>query len=312
MEETSKTYMFGPDNSLLTAMIPLLSQRGIDASTLAALMNNGGGFGGNNFLWIIFLFFLMGWGGNGFGGYGGGSNGAFLANQLNNDAGRDLLLQAIQGNNAAISQLATNLNYDINAVSASVNGVLNAIQNVSAQVGMSGLQVQNAIQSGDAMISRQLCECCCENRLLTTQQGYESQIRTLEQTNQLGSQADRNASNILTAIKDQNAMIVDQFCQVKERELQTKIDALLADNTSLRSAIVEGRQTQQLTAAFSALDNKITELAAKQPQTVPVQWPQITAVNTTPTAGYNVGFGFGYGNGFNPYGYGWGGQSYWG
>ena len=300
--EDSKTYVFGQDNSLISALMPLLSQRGIDASTLVALMNNGNGFGGNNFLWVIFLFFLMGWGGNGWGnGFGGNSGTGFLANQLNNDAGRDLLLQAIQGNGNAIGQLANNLNTSITAVQTAVNSVLSATQSVGAQVGMSGLQVQNAIQSGDAALSRQLCECCCENRLLTTQQGYEAQIRTLEQTNQLGSQADRNTTNILSAIKDQNAMIVDQFCQVKERELQAKIDSLLADNTSLRTAISEGKQTQQLSAAFNALDNKITELAAKQPQTVPVTWPNLTAVNNTP---YNYGF--------NPYGYGWGGTSYWG
>lgn len=300
--EDSKTYVFGQDNSLISALMPLLSQRGIDASTLVALMNSGNGFGGNNFLWVIFLFFLMGWGGNGWSnGFGGNSGTGFLANQLNNDAGRDLLLQAIQGNGNAIGQLANNLNTSITAVQTAVNGVLSATQSVGAQVGMSGLQVQNAIQSGDAALSRQLCECCCENRLLTTQQGYEAQIRTLEQTNQLGSQADRNTTNILSAIKDQNAMIVDQFCQVKERELQAKIDSLLADNTSLRTAISEGKQTQQLSAAFNALDNKITELAAKQPQTVPVTWPNLTAVNNTP---YNYGF--------NPYGYGWGGSSYWG
>ena len=306
--EDSKTYVFGQDNSLLAALVPFLSQRGIDAGTLAALMNsNNGSFGGNNFLWVIFLFFLMGWGGNGWGnGFGGNNGTGFLANQLNNDAGRDLLLQAIQGNGNAIGQLATNLNCDINAVQASINGVMSAIQTVGSQVGMSGLQVQNAIQSGDAALSRQLYECCCEKRLLTTQQGYESQIRTLEQTNQLGSQADRNATNILSAIKDQNAMIVDQFCQVKERELQAKIDALLADNTSLRTTISEGRQTQQFTAAFNALDNKITELAAKQPNTVPVQYPNLVAVSNTP----NMGYGYGYGNGFNPWGYGSGVNSY--
>ena len=299
--EDSKTYVFGQDNSLISALMPLLSQRGIDASTLVALMNNGN-FGGNNFLWIIFLFFLMGWGGNGWGnGFGGNNGTGFLANQLNNDAGRDLLLQAIQGNGNAISQLANTLNCDINAVQASINSVLSATQNVGAQVGMSGLQVQNAIQAGDAALSAQLAQCCCDNRLLTTQQGYEAQIRTLEQTNQLGSQADRNTGSILSAIKDQNAMIVDQFCAVKERELQAKIDSLLADNTSLRTAISEGRQTQQLTAAFNTLDTKITELAAKQPQTVPIQWPNLQAVNTTPYVG-----------GFNPYGYGWGGNSYWG
>ncbi len=284
----------------------LFSQRGIDPSVLYA-MNNGNGFGGNNFLWIIFLFFLMGWGGNGFGnGFGGGNGTGFLANQLNNDAGRDLLLQAIQGNGQAISSLATNLNTNISAVQTAINGVLSAVQTVGSQVGMTGLQVQNAIQSGDAALSRQLCECCCENRLLTTQQGYEAQIRTLEQTNQLGSQADRNTTDILSAIKDQNALILDQFCNLERREYQSKIAAQGDTITQLRGQLDNDRQTTQLYSVIAPLQAKVNEIANKQVNTVPVQWPNLTAVNNTPNAG------FGFGAGFNPYGYGWGGTSYWG
>ena len=51
---------------------------------------------------------------------------------------------------------------------------------------------------------------------------------------------------------------------------------------------------------FDMLNQKITELAAKQPSTVPVQWPALTAVNTTPyvNGGY-YGNAFGLGNGVN-------------
>lgn len=35
---------------------------------------------------------------------------------------------------------------------------------------MSGLQVQNAIQAGNAALSQQLCQCCCENRLAIANQ----------------------------------------------------------------------------------------------------------------------------------------------
>ena len=88
---------------------------------------------------------------------------------------------------------------------------------------MSGLQVQNAIQSGDAALSRQLCECCCENRLLTTEQGYQAQIRTLEQTNQLGSQADRNFNTLSNEISGLKSEMINQFCELERRELQNKI-----------------------------------------------------------------------------------------
>ena len=64
---------------------------------LLALMNQNGGFGNNgNWIWILFLWMI--WGNNGWGnGFGGNNGTGFLANQLNNDAGRDLLLQAING-----------------------------------------------------------------------------------------------------------------------------------------------------------------------------------------------------------------------
>lgn len=170
---------------------------------------------------------------------------------------------------------------------------------------MSGLQIQNAIQSGDAAIGRQLCECCCENRLLTSQSGYQSQIRTLEQTNQLSSQADRNTNSILDAIASQNTLITKEFCDLKERELQNTINAQGNIITQLRDQITTDHQTIQFNNAFRALDDKIDAIASKQPNTVPVQWPNLTAVNTTPYVnGGFYGNGFGWGNGFYGNGFG--------
>lgn len=103
-----KTYVFGEgagNNGILSLLGPMLSQRGVDPNVLLAMQGrNNDGFGeGGWFIWVIFLFFLMGWGGNGFGNNGAGG----LGNQLNNDYGREMLLQAINGNGNAISQLAT-------------------------------------------------------------------------------------------------------------------------------------------------------------------------------------------------------------
>lgn len=295
--ETSKTYMFGGDGGYLPLLVSMFNQRGLDPSVLYAL-NNNGNMNGSEFIWILFL--LMFCGNGNFLGRGNNGN-DFLSSQINNTAGRDLLLQGIQGNANAIGQLASTLSADFNAVQSGITSLLSATQGVGSQVGMTGLQTINAIQAGNSSLSAQLAQCCCENRLLTTQQGYEAQIRTLEQTNQLGSQADRNTRTLADQIAAQTVAMNDGFCQIKERELQSKIDSLLAENTSLKTALSEGRQTQQFTAAFNILDNKITELAAKQPNTIPVQWPNVQAVNTTPYMG-----------GFNPYGYGWGGNSYWG
>lgn len=77
-----KTYVFGEsaNNGILGLLGPMLSQRGVDPNVLLAMQGrNNDGFGeGGWFIWVIFLFFLMGWGGNGFGNNGAGG----LGNQL--------------------------------------------------------------------------------------------------------------------------------------------------------------------------------------------------------------------------------------
>ena len=138
----SKIFMFPETNQNFASMLaPLLQQRGVDPNVLLAMNRNNAGFGeGGWFIWVIFLFFLMGWGrsGFGYGNNGDGSNSTLpLANFINNDTGRELLMQAIQGNTAATQQLATTLNCSTDAIQASLTQVLSQVQNVGAQVGFS-------------------------------------------------------------------------------------------------------------------------------------------------------------------------------
>lgn len=113
---SDKIFMFdnpaAGESAGIMSMIPaLLQNKGLDPNMVAALMsnkNNQDAWGGAGcwWIWIILLFFL--WGGNGFGnGFGNGANG--IPAQLNNEAGRELLMNAIQGNGTAINQLASSL-----------------------------------------------------------------------------------------------------------------------------------------------------------------------------------------------------------
>lgn len=302
---------------------------GIDPNLLLALQNNGG-FGNNgNWIWILFLWLI--WGNNGWGnnGFGGNNGTGYLANQISNSEGRDLLLQAINGRADALGQLASITNTGVETVKNGIFALQNSIAQVGAQVGMSGLEVQNAIALGNAGIAQQLCNCCCENRLAIANQtnaiqasmaanhaaatlqnaqnhaatqlqmaNIESadQLAVCQQTNTLSSQADRNANAILNAINAQTVAMDNQFCALKERELQSKIDTQGDIITQLRGQISNDKQTEAFTAAFNQLNDKINTLAAKSPNTVPVVYPNLTAVNATPWMG-------------NPWGYG---QSYWG
>ena len=301
---------------------------GIDPGLLA-LLNNGGGFGGNNAYWIWFMFLWMIWGNNGWGNNGFGGNNGYLANQLANNEGRDLLLQAINGRADALGQLAQITNTSVETVKNGIFSLQNSINQVANQVGMSGLETVNAIQAGNASLASQLASCCCENRLAicnqtnalqaqaaanhaaATMQSAQNhaatqlqmaqiesadQLAVCQQTNALSSQADRNANAILNAINAQTVAMDNQFCALKERELQSKIDTQGDIITQLRGQISNDAQTMAFNKAITALDDKIDAIAAKQPQTVPVQWPNLVGVNATPYMGqgyYPWGNGFG-------------------
>lgn len=273
-------------------------------------MGNGGFGFGNGMNGIVDLFGLaiiasiFGWGNGGFGGgFGNGAGAGFISNQLNNDSGRELIMNAINANGeasrSAIQNLATMLGQDYATVNSAVQNVQNSLATLAAQQGMSTLQVINSIQAGNSDLAARFQQCCCENKLLVTEQGYQAQIATLNQTNQLGSQADRNANNLLNAINAQTVAMNDQFCALKEREMQAKIDSQADTITQLRGQIDNAQQTAQITgyvnSLIAPLAAKVTEIADKQPNTVPVQWPNLTAVNNTPYAGSYYGNGFGNG-----------------
>lgn len=271
MAEDSKTYVF--DSA---------SRNSLDPNTLLAMMGNNGGFGGNgNWMWIIFLFFLYGWGGNGmFGNRGTGG----LANEINGDYGRTLLMQAINGNGTAISQLSSALNCSTDAIQNAIHQVQTNIQQVGSQVGMSSQAVINAIQSGNTAIASQLSQCCCDNKLLITTQGYENRIANGENTALLGSKIDA-----------QTIAMNEQFCALKERELQSKIDSLLEKNSTLEATISNANQTAQIqqyvASVITPLAQDIATIKASQPNTVSVPYPQLTAVPTANLYGYGVSTG---------------------
>ena len=303
----------------------------IDPNLLLALQNNGG-FGNGNGAWWWIMFMWMMWDRNG----RNGNFNEYLA-FVNGNEGRQYLADIMNGRFDNLNTLAQMVNTSVEGVKTGVFGLQNAITEVSGQIGMSGLQTINAIQSGNTSILSKLCECCCENRLAICQQtnsiqstlaanhaddilqaeknaaGLQLQLSQLDganklsvcqQTNALQNQAERDTNAILNAIAGQNTLITKEFCDLKERELQSKIDTQSDVITQLRNQISNDHQTLQFNAAFNALDNKIGAIAAKQPNTVPVQWPNLVGVNTTPCIGQGLypggnfgGWGSGFGSG---------------
>lgn len=256
MTEEAKTYVFG--NS--------------DNSALMAAMANNGGFGGGGGWWAWIILMAL-WGGNGFG--RNGQDTQEILATLNGDQGRQMLMSAIEGNGTAISQLASTLHCDVNAIQTALNAVQASICQVGNTVGMTGMQIVNAVQAGDASLASQLANCCCENRLLTTTQGYENRIALAEQTSFLGAKID-NQTNIIS----------DKFCDLEKRELQNKIDALREERSTLLGRISNAEQTAAIqgyiASVVSPLAADVAAIKCAQPPTVSVPYPTLQAVQTTP------------------------------
>ena len=277
MTEEAKTYVFG--NS--------------DNSALMAAMANNGGFGGGGGWWAWIILMAL-WGGNGFG--RNGQDTQEILATLNGDQGRQMLMSAIEGNSTAISQLASTLHCDVTAIQSALNAVQASICQVGNTVGMTGMQIVNAVQAGDANLASQISNCCCENRLLTTTQGYETRIALSDQTNFLGAKLD-NQTNI----------IVDKFCDLEKRELQGKIDSLIERNSQLQSTLDNANQTSQIlsyiNSTISPLAADVAAIKCAQPPTVSVPYPTLQAVQTTP---YCANFGtFGSLGPFGPFNGAW-------
>lgn len=263
----------------------------IDPALLMAMQNGGTGTYASGFMFLILFLWLMYNRGGIFG--QGGSNGGFnipyLANQLDNNGGRDLLLQAINGRADAAASLAQMTNSSVQDVQQAINTLQSSIQTVGSQVGMSGLQVQNAVQAGNAAIAQQLCQACSNNQLAIANQTntLQSQIAANQSANQLGicqqtntltAQSTANTQRLADAIANQNTMITKQFCDLKERDMQDKIDSLTANNALLRSNLDNAQQTQNFANMLAPLQAQLNAISAKQPQTITLPFNQFTAV----------------------------------
>ena len=298
----AKTYVFGQDSNCMNWLAPLLQQKGIDPNVLA-MMNNGG-FGNGNWIWILFLILLFGR--NGFGGYGDNVAGTgYLSNQITNTAGRDLLMQAITGNGTAVQNLASSLNCDINSIKCAINGVQSSICQVGNQVGMSGQQIINAIQQGNMSLMQQIAQCCCDNKLLVTNMGYESQIRDLQNTAQVTGRIDYLTNSVTQGFNSTAYETAQQTCALQNGmrdQTQTILNKLDAIEDSRKDRQIADL-TAQLTAATSRAERAaelapitkaLSDIQCKQPNTVTVPYqPFVTVPNCVAYQGL-------YGYGTNP------------
>ena len=291
----------------------------------------GGLFGNGNYgmngiadlFGLAIIASMFGWNGGGFGngGFGGNNSGAaFLANQLSNDSGRELIMNAItnqgEASRTAIQTLSTMLGQDFNLVNSAVNNVQNALQTLSLQQAVSVPQIINSIQSGDASIISAFQKCCCDQQLATCQQtntlqnainGVGNQVQAKAAADQLAMCQQTYA---LTDTMNRNFIAIDNKLDAMESSRKDReITSLTAQVAKLESQNFTAGIVQQAVAPLNAqlnnLANEVDDIKCKMPSTVNIQYPNLVAMNATPYVsggfygqGWNGFYGNGFGNGF--------------
>ena len=307
----TKTYVFGQDGN----------QNGFGSDFLTGALLGGGGFGGfgGGANWLLpWLLFAL-WGNNGWGGFGGfggnrGGNGCcggfnggigFLSDQLNNDAGRELIMQAIQGNTNAINQLSSTLNCSIGDLRTALNSISTQLCNVGNQIGMSTMQVIQAINAGDTALQSKLADCCCQTQKAILESNYLTE-RGFCNTNQI----------LAKGFSDLGYADAQQTCELKQTAnantaaIIAKLDAI-EDSRKDRELAEKDRTIATLTARserqaeLQPIYNALQEIQCNQPAVKKISCPEQyvpinNGINATygliPTGYCGCGYGFPFGN----------------
>lgn len=197
-------------------------------SDIAAVTGNrnDGGWGDGNGWWILIILFAIfgGWGNNGYGAGNGSGYVATAATQADIQRGFDT--------SAVISKLdglSNGLCDGFYAMNTSVLTGVNSIQNSIQQASTANLQntytLQNAIQQDTVAnmqntnsISRQLADCCCENREAIAQVRYDMATNTCAITNainQMGQNIMQNCNANYRQLHDE--MVAMQLAAKDEK-----------------------------------------------------------------------------------------------
>ena len=286
--DDSKVFMFPDGGTKQTSDVN---------SLLPLLMMSNGGMNGGGWMWIIFLFFLYPLMRNGglFGNAGGYGNGCLgpLANMVNNNDGRDLIMQAINGNGAAVQRLATMFGAKVDMIQSAISQVNNAITQVGCKIDSSTGALLNAGTQNTMTLAQQLANCCCNLKTMISDTAHQSQLETLRQTDTIKESVGAVGSNVTRGFADVGYALRDQTCNLEKSidsvgdrviakldatekaAMQDKINSL---QTQLTTEHQSGVIAQQIAAAVNPIAAAVQEIKCAQPQTVTVPYQPFQAI----------------------------------
>lgn len=269
--------------------------------------NGGGMFGGNgqtNLMDLLGFAIVASIFPNFFGGYG--NNGRGQCNCVNSELATQAVIAQGEASRTAIQTLASSVGQDFNLVFGAVQNAQGLISQLATANGMGFLQTVNAIQAGDANLAAQFQNCCCENRLSICQltNALQNAISDVNQnisaTRSAQQLADCQQTYALTDTMNRNYLALDNKIDAMESARKDReITALTAKVAQLESQNFTTGVVQQavspILGQLAGIRGEVDAIKGKLPNTISVEYPQVSVVNTTPYMGgyypgYNGGF----------------------
>lgn len=138
-----------------------------------------------------------------------------MRSQIAGNQNSSLVMDAIRGNANTITQLASNLNCDFNALNNAICCVRSGIQEVAGNVNFSAERVINAINLGDANLTSALQNCCCQTQQNIIKMGYENQLGQKDIVNQMQTGFSQTNSGLERAASNLGFQMSQIACDLK-------------------------------------------------------------------------------------------------
>lgn len=222
-----------------------------DIAAVTGNNRNNGGFGDGNGWWVLIILFAIfgGWGGNGMnGGQGAYDTQAVVQRGFDTQA----IISKLDGINSGICGLGYDQLAQMNGINTNIMQTGFGIQQAINADTVANMQNTNAL-------SRQLSECCCENRAAIADLKYTIATDSCATNNNIHMTGDAIINSQNQGFQMLNQTIKDGFCNLEMREMAR-------ENADLRQRLNNCDRDNALQGTASYIINSV------RPTPIPA-WP---------------------------------------
>lgn len=214
--------------------------------------NDGDGFGGNNGWWVLIILFAL-FGGWGNGGYGNGGQGQYYTDAaVQRGFDTQTIVSKLDGINSGICSLGYDQLAQMNGINTNIMQSAFGIQQAINSDTVANMQNTNAL-------SRQLADCCCDNRAAIKDLQYNLATQNCATNNNIHQTGDAIIQSQTAGFNMLNQSIKDGFCNMEMREMQR-------ENADLRQRLNNCDRDSALQGTASYIINSV------RPTPIPA-WP---------------------------------------